>query len=66
MAGQLTKKERDVIKERYSAFNDAFDQVVALQQELTIPDVVRTPLALPRACDRGACADLRWLARLRR
>eukprot|EP00730_Choanoeca_flexa_P018504 TRINITY_DN8998_c0_g4_i3.p1 TRINITY_DN8998_c0_g4~~TRINITY_DN8998_c0_g4_i3.p1 ORF type:complete len:675 (+),score=186.32 TRINITY_DN8998_c0_g4_i3:146-2026(+) len=40
VSGQLTKKERDVIKQRYAGFNEAFAKVYAVQAELSVPDSV--------------------------
>jgi hypothetical protein len=42
VSGQLTKRERDVIKSRYAGFNEAFTKVFALQSELSVPDGVGT------------------------
>ena len=41
VSGQLSKRERDVIKSRYAAFNEAFTKVFAMQAELSVPDGVR-------------------------
>eukprot|EP00048_Salpingoeca_helianthica_P024971 m.36775 g.36775 ORF g.36775 m.36775 type:complete len:668 (-) comp9718_c0_seq2:26-2029(-) len=35
--GNITKKEKETIKERYSAFNDEFDRIIAEQQAFSVP-----------------------------
>eukprot|EP00052_Salpingoeca_macrocollata_P020267 m.169966 g.169966 ORF g.169966 m.169966 type:complete len:676 (+) comp21210_c0_seq1:16-2043(+) len=37
-SGTLTKKEREIIKEKYNSFNEYFDAVVKLQREYAIPN----------------------------
>ena len=40
VSGTLSKKERDAIKEKYTAFNEAFESILATQRELSIPSRV--------------------------
>ena len=41
VSGALSKKERDAIKEKYTAFNEGFESIMATQRELNIPSRVR-------------------------
>lgn len=43
--GNITKKEKDAIKDKYSTFNDEFDRIVAEQQAFSMPnEQLRTSL----------------------
>jgi hypothetical protein len=45
--GNITKKEKETIKERYTAFNDGFERIVSEQQAYAVPNEVIQPTPVP-------------------